>query len=88
MSDFVEKLKAHQWSRPLSMTHQKSEYKEEFDTKQNMKSELDRIDGQLPYLTQPDAPVTKVTLLSASRNQNDTHFRLYVMMNDVLSQPV
>lgn len=62
MSDFVEKLKAHGWSRPLSMSHQKSEYKEEYDMKTNMKSELDRIDGQLPYLTQPEAPVTKVKI--------------------------
>ena len=61
MSDFVEKLKAHGWSHPLTMAHQKSEYKEEYDSKPNMKSELDRIDGQLPYLTRPDAPVTKVT---------------------------
>ncbi|CAF1605150.1 unnamed protein product [Adineta ricciae] len=59
MSDFVEKLKAHGWSHPLTMGHQKSEYKEEYDSKPNMKSELDRIDGQLPYLTRPDAPVTK-----------------------------
>jgi hypothetical protein len=60
MSDFVEKLKAHGWSRPLSMSHQKSEYKAEYETKPNIKAELDRIDGQLPYLTQPEAPVTKV----------------------------
>ncbi len=60
MSDFVEKLKAHEWSRPLSMSHQKSEYKEEYDAKPNMKSQLDRIDGQLPYLIRPEAPVTKV----------------------------
>lgn len=64
MSDFVEKLKAHGWSRPLSMSHQKSEYKEEYDSKPNMKAELDRIDGQLPYLTQPNAPVTKVCFQS------------------------
>lgn len=63
MSDFVEKLKAHGWSRPLSMSHQKSEYKEEFDAKPSMKAELDRIDGQLPYLTQPEAPVTKVKIV-------------------------
>lgn len=60
MSDFVDKLKAHGWSRSLSMSHQKSEYKEEYDTKPNIKSELDRIDGQLPYLTRPEAPMTKV----------------------------
>lgn len=60
MSDFVEKLKTHGWSHPLTMGHQKSEYKGEFDLKPNMKAELDRIDGQLPYLTQPDAPVTRV----------------------------
>jgi hypothetical protein len=60
MSDFVEKLKAHEWSRPLSMSHQKSEYKEEYDAKPNIKSQLDRIDGQLPYLTRSEAPVTKV----------------------------
>ena len=60
MSDFVEKLKAHGWSRPLSMSHQKSEYKDEYESKPNIKAELDRIDGQLPYLTQADAPVTRV----------------------------
>jgi hypothetical protein len=64
MSDFVEKLKAHGSNRPLSMAHQTSEYKEEFDSKPNMKADLDRIDGQLPYLTQPGAPVTKVIALS------------------------
>jgi hypothetical protein len=70
MSDFVEKLKAHGWSRPLSMSHQKSEYKEEYDTKPNIKSELDRIDGQLPYLTQPDAPMTKVIFLINIKNSS------------------
>jgi len=62
MSDFVEKLKAHGWSHSLSMSHQKSEYKDEYESKPNIKSELDRIDGQLPYLTQPEAPVTRVRI--------------------------
>jgi hypothetical protein len=85
MSDFVEKLKAHGWSRPLSMSHQKSEYKEEYDTKPNMKSELDRIDGQLPYLTQPEAPVTKVIRFFWTSKKKcllkNKIFRLYVKMN-------
>jgi hypothetical protein len=84
MSDFVEKLKAHGWSRPLSMSHQKSEYKEEYDTKPNIKSELDRIDGQLPYLTQPDAPMTKVIFLINIKNSspNEIMFRRYAKMNE------
>ena len=89
MSDFVEKLKAHGWSRPLSMSHQKSEYKEEYETKRNMKVELDRIDGQLPYLTQTGAPVTKVkysykceVILIYKREI----FRLYLKMNNEKDQ--
>jgi hypothetical protein len=76
MSDFVEKLKAHGWSRPLTMGHQKSEYKEEFDSRPNMKAEIDRIDGQLPYLTQPDAPMTKVIVVHWHReNLSPSSFR-------------
>ena len=70
MSDFVEKLKAHGWSRPLSMSHQKSEYKDEYESKPNIKAELDRIDGQLPYLTQGDAPVTRVSDFDRSGRQS------------------
>jgi hypothetical protein len=84
MSDFVEKLKAHGWSRPLTMSHQKSEYKEEFESKPNMKTELDRIDGQLPYLTQHDAPVTKVIAFKNKTLYINQCFRRYAKMNDEL----
>ncbi|CAF0916173.1 unnamed protein product [Didymodactylos carnosus] len=56
------KIKAHGWNRSLTMANQKSEYKQEFDAKENMKYELDRIDRQLPYLTDETQPVTKVLL--------------------------
>ena len=69
MSDFVEKLKAHGWSRPLTTGHQRSEYKEEFEGKPNMKAELARIDGQLPYLTQSEAPMTKVIAIDLHREK-------------------